>query len=197
MDTAGGGGGVESSSDSSAEAAGSLLPLLMVESTTGPAVGGTRAAVTLQRLRLEVEPTFLLDVGRVFVPSLAGGGGEAPEEVLPKDLRLEPGKILKLAGDEKLSRARRVLADGVAGAEYEIDGGGFALSAGAVLFTTTTITRLNSSVLPFSTNEQLVFPSFKPQLVCFEFEARSPPVSDRYSPQLKFVRRANTCCVNR
>jgi hypothetical protein len=63
---------------------GSLLPLLLVESTTGPAVGGTRAAVTLQRLRLEVEPTFLLDVGRVFVPSLAGGGGEAPEEVLPK-----------------------------------------------------------------------------------------------------------------
>jgi hypothetical protein len=116
-----GGGGLERSR-------GGLLPLLVVEATTGPAVGGTRAAVMLQHLRLEVDPAFLLDVGRVFVPTLAGGGGEAPEEVLPKDIRLEPGKLLKLTGDEKLGRTQRLLADGVAGGEYELDGGGFVLT---------------------------------------------------------------------
>jgi hypothetical protein len=93
-------------------------------------VGGTRATATLQRLRLEVEPTFLLDVGRVFAPSLAGGGGEAPEEVLPRDVRLEPGVALRLEGDVTLGRARRMLADGVRGGEYELDGGGFTVTVG-------------------------------------------------------------------
>ena len=56
------------------------LPLLTYTRTEGPAVNGTRACATLQRIRLEVEPTFILDVGRVFVPALAGGGGEAKPE---------------------------------------------------------------------------------------------------------------------
>ena len=114
------GGQAESETDNT-------LPLLIVESLTGPAVGGSSVLVTLQRLHLEVEPTFLLDVGRVFIPTLAGGGGEAPEEVLPKDIRLETGKVFKLTGDEKLSCGRRLLADTVAGGDYELDGGGFAL----------------------------------------------------------------------
>ena len=50
------------------------------------------------RLRLEVEPTFLLDVARVFVPTLAGGGGEAPELVLPDDIRMTPGETRVLLG---------------------------------------------------------------------------------------------------
>jgi hypothetical protein len=35
-----------------------------------------------------------------------------------KDLRLEPGKTLKLTGDEKLGPSRRLLADAVAGGDF-------------------------------------------------------------------------------
>ena len=104
------------------------LPLLTYTRTEGPAVNGTRACATLQRIRLEVEPTFILDVGRVFVPALAGGGGEAPALVLPDDLILSPGEVYKLNGDTHLGKRRRILADGVDGGVYVLDGGGYAIT---------------------------------------------------------------------
>ena len=104
------------------------LPLLTYTRTEGPAVNGTRACATLQRIRLEVEPTFILDVGRVFVPALAGGGGEAPALVLPDDLILSPGEVYKLNGDTHLGKRRRILADGVDGGVYVLGGGGSALT---------------------------------------------------------------------
>ena len=98
-------------------------PLLAYEQTRSPAVHGSRASATLQRLRLEVEPTFLLDVARVFVPTLAGGGGEAPELVLPDDVRMTPGETYVLDRDVALNgRNRRILADGVEGGVYVLDG---------------------------------------------------------------------------
>ena len=110
--------------DSGNDTLGRRLPLLAAEIVTGPAVGGARVDVTLQRLRVEAEPTFLLDVGRVFVPTLAGGGGEAPEDVLPADVRVRPGEPFRLDADLELGSTRRVLADAVAGASYILDGGG-------------------------------------------------------------------------
>ena len=110
--------------DSGNDTLGRRLPLLAAEIVTGPAVGGARVDVTLQRLRVEAEPTFLLDVGRVFVPTLAGGGGEAPEDVLPADVRVRPGEPFRLDADLELGSTRRVLADAVAGASYVLDGGG-------------------------------------------------------------------------
>ena len=110
--------------DSGNDNLGRRLPLLAAEIVTGPAVGGARVDVTLQRLRVEAEPTFLLDVGRVFVPTLAGGGGEAPEDVLPADVRVRPGETFRLDADLELGSTRRVLADAVAGASYVLDGGG-------------------------------------------------------------------------
>ena len=58
-------------------------PLLAYEQTRSPAVNGSRASATLQRLRLEVEPTFLLDVARVFVPTLAGAAARPPSSCCP------------------------------------------------------------------------------------------------------------------
>ena len=104
------------------------LPLLTYTRTEGPAVNGTRACATLQRIRLEVEPTFILDVGRVFVPALAGGGGEAPALVLPDDLILSPGEVYTLNGDTSLGKRRRILADSVDGGVYVLDGGGYAIT---------------------------------------------------------------------
>ena len=104
------------------------LPLLTYTRTEGPAVNGTRACATLQRIRLEVEPTFILDVGRVFVPALAGGGGEAPALVLPDDLILSPSEVYTLNGDTSLGKRRRILADGVDGGVYVLDGGGYAIT---------------------------------------------------------------------
>ena len=104
------------------------LPLLTYTRTEGPAVNGTRACATLQRIRLEVEPTFILDVGRVFVPALAGGGGEAPALVLPDDLILSPGEVYTMNGDTSLGKRRRILADGVDGGVYVLDGGGYAIT---------------------------------------------------------------------
>ena len=104
------------------------LPLLTYTRTEGPAVNGTRTCATLQRIRLEVEPTFILDVGRVFVPALAGGGGEAPALVLPDDLILSPGAVYTLNGDTHLGKRRRILADGVDGGVYVLDGGGYAIT---------------------------------------------------------------------
>ena len=107
-------------------------PLLAYEQTKGPAVNGSRGSATLQRLRLEVEPTFLLDVARVFVPTLAGGGGEAPELVLPDDVRMTPGETYVLDRDVALNgRNRRILADGVEGGVYVLDGRGHAIAIDA------------------------------------------------------------------
>ena len=107
-------------------------PLLAYEQTKGPAVNGSRGSATLQRLRLEVEPTFLLDVARVFVPTLAGGGGEAPELVLPDDVRMTPGETYVLDRDVALNgKNRRILADGVDGGVYVLDGRGHAIAIDA------------------------------------------------------------------
>ena len=107
-------------------------PLLAYEQMRSPAVHGSRASATPQRLRLEVEPTFLLDVARVFVPTLAGGGGEAPELVLPDDIRMTPGETRVLDRDVRLDgRNRRILADGVDGGAYVLDGRGHAIAIDA------------------------------------------------------------------
>ena len=67
----------------------------------------THAAATMQRFALEVDPPFLLDVARVFVPALAGGGGESPRTRLADDLRLVPGETHRLRPGELSSCARR------------------------------------------------------------------------------------------
>jgi hypothetical protein len=63
------------------------------------------------------------------VPSLAGGGGESPEDVLPDDLRLVPGEPFFLPPGEtlELHPTRRVVADGARGGKYELDCGGGAI----------------------------------------------------------------------
>ena len=103
------------------------LPLLRAHYAAGAET--THAAATMQRFALEVDPPFLLDVARVFVPALAGGGGESPEDVLPDDLRLVPGETHRLRPGEtlELRPTRRIVADGAPGAAYELDCGGGAV----------------------------------------------------------------------
>ena len=125
------------SSDPSASSSSSTTedtdpPFLAVEYTSDPRSNRRVVDASLHRLRAEAEPTFLLDVARVFAPNLAGGGGEAPEEVLPRDLRLVRGRAYALTdadsdepgGAVVLGETRRVLADEVAGGEYELTGRG-------------------------------------------------------------------------
>jgi len=90
---AGGGNGVDTTDDDSS-ATEFALPLLRLRASSSATT--TTAAATMQRFTIEVDPTFLLDVGRVFVPSLAGGGGESPENVLPHDTHLLNGEVYQV-----------------------------------------------------------------------------------------------------
>ena len=90
---AGGGNGVDTTDDDSS-ATEFALPLLRLRASSSATT--TTAAATMQRFTIEVDPTFLLDVGRVFVPSLAGGGGESPEDVLPHDTHLLNGEVYQV-----------------------------------------------------------------------------------------------------
>ena len=104
------------------------LPLLRARYASSASTN-TNVTATLQRFTLTVDPTFLLDVGRVFVPSLAGGGGESPEDVLPKDVHLLNGEVYYVPpGDTlNLDPTHRLLADSFDGGVYELDGNGSVL----------------------------------------------------------------------
>ncbi len=118
---------------SAAASAAAPRPVLLVVDYTSSAADGMRVGVRLQRPSLAVDVSFLLAVGRFFVPSLAGGTAEAADAVLPSDILLRAGGLAAATAatrDTKLGPRRRLLADApLAGAEpsFVFDGGGHAL----------------------------------------------------------------------